>query len=1232
MNGIKKKKGKQKTNKKEKEKKLVVVEQERRTSRRSGGQPSRAEGSSASSGGISNLLRWFKRPSRSYSQAQESLPVGRSSGGKGMVHSRSLDNGHSDRWRATTMAAAAKNQPLSRSGSGHSLNDSLSTASSFAFIRTPESPVLTGGVGRNQSMNGFRSRQSKSVEGGNGSIIRQKYGLYADVEEVNPDSGGQPIEGAAIRAMRTEWESEIKQMELRTAKECETETNPFYVNYGRNKKRPAPPPPVLAATASATGTDTGTGTGTAPAPSKRSSFIHVPGKRRAPSPPPPCQPASASVNNSQFNIPVIAPLATCCSVNVQTEEILPPAASNVPDSIVHDSSVTGPNVALNHHLVATSNSLGQPGSPKFQNKFNLSPSDGDVVEGAQALIVDEDPLGKRIPEWEAASKWNDLSGNLNGNQNTVLKTQHKFLLQDSAVAASFPSDSAHPAFHKPLTLSNNIVRDSNTQLIGSVVANEGCNVRAKTDAKTHAKTDAKQHSVSAGSLPEVIHNTPVLEAAAPNSNGILKLEDGILRPVKSVESRAWEPEQKVEYGSADQKERRTLPLKPWYKRHGSKINAAQPSAESECKSVQRHAKDSSFHPDEWMPEVPYFRRSLFPTARGSTLGRKTPLARSGSDGNNSKRKSLLVNISQLDREAEEIIRKEREKAMQRKRVENEQFYTLPKQVPAPAASSAVNVIPEPSLSGTLNILSSPDDGEASPAASTRQLINMFNSFNKTRVTVNPCFTVVEAGQPEPAPNPLAAVAALPAEVGPASPSNLPATKQVTPSAPRTENVATQGGARPKRPPVHSTAVNNPSDHSLNGLVEGVGRWSSDEGWTCHICTLLNPNSRLLCNACTALKPHRSILPASDSKKTDHNSNHLVAPKASVAATSSLSSTSNNYLKWEGEMKKYFNRPVNQVVEPDKVAPVTVSADGNTHQCRAQTETTTQSQTAHLEALDPSENIAQLKSPHSVKDVAEAQLPEKDGSHRTMLQDSNDHIQKEAKIKSQVPDPEALRQARLNFFSSQSNSILQSKLQLPNEVQVGNGDVSRTPPMSPKGGRKVESTLPCHTKFASANKSIACLRDDTKAVNEVKQRNGDMALLPPLSPKAVRKTELMSTSKVSSGCQTHTNSLQRLKNGAGRTNQTTVTATAPHSNSSSRFENDVSSSCSSNGSSLRRLLVSSPSGVANSVMCDVDECTNCTSSLQLSRYIQQRELATRGQPPSPTSAQSRLKHVLVHQLS
>ena len=1241
-----KKKTKKKTKKEIKTKptKLVVVEQEGRHSRRSDEHSRRAEGSSASSGGgITNILRWFKRPARGSLQAQESLTTGRSGEGNELVHSRSLDNGHSDKWRGATVAV--KHQSLMRSGSGHSLCDSLSTASSFAFIRTPESPGLSDGGSRMQSINRFRSRQSESTAVGNGNLIRQKYGLYADVEEMHPDSGEQQIEGAAIRAMRTEWESQMKQMEQCRTVECETETNPFYNNYGRNKKRPAPPPPVLSAT-----------TATTPAPSKRSSFIHVPGKRRAPSPPPPSIPVSIAV--SSFNIPVITPPITSSISSLHTRETPSAAAaaavdddddanaaSNVPDS--PQTSETQLNLLPDHQLRQINNLSNQPSSPKFQNKFNQPPSRTDVLEGAQALLVDEEPHPKRTPEWDTGNKWNDLSGNLNGNQNTVLKTQNKILLEDSTFDASVTTESTLPVSRKPLTPSNRLVNhNSDTPVACPIITN---NVSAQTtnDIKVNVKVEARLHPVLTDPQPKGIQSTSVIETGPPNSNGILKLEDGILRPVGGAVSRPHEQEQRAEFGNSDQKQRRTLPLKPWYKRHGSKINAAQIPADGEDKAAQRNIKDSSasFHErlDEWMPEVPYFRRSLFPTSKGNTLGRKVPLVRSGSEGNHSKRKSLLVNISQLDREAEEIIRKEREKALQRKRVENEQFYTLPKQASVPSATASVENIPDSNTSGTSN--TSDDPEEAPPTASARQLINMFNSFNKTRVTVNPAFGAAESAQTKLEPDPVGAVASLKiappeSEVASRSQPNIqisitsnrtqPQTT-ITPSAPL-ESLMMQGGggARPKRQAVYVTVGDKESDERLNGLVEGIGRWSSDEGWTCHICTLLNPNTRLLCNACTALKPHPAISAAVDSKKskTDHNSNHLVTSKpAQVTPSLSQGNTSYAYLKWEDELKKYFSRPMSQTAQPNASAPSQVSVDkampNKSYQSYAQIERRTQSQVIYPETPTPTslptprptENLTQPKSPVGKKNATVPPVPSKDESHKTVPSDTDasqtDQSQKDGEIKAEVPDPEALRQARLNFFSCHSNVNLQSEPRVLNEVHQRNGDINHTPPMSPKGSRK---TVPHHTKLSSVNKSVAYLRNDAKTSNEVKQRSNDISLLPPVSPKAVRKTESTSSgyTKVSSGCQTNINSLLKLKNDASKSNQTAMSAAVPHSNPSTRFENDASSSNSSNSSSLRRLLISSPSVVASTIT-DVDEIANCTSSLQLSRYIQQRELAARGQP-------------------
>ncbi|EFX62713.1 hypothetical protein DAPPUDRAFT_119937, partial [Daphnia pulex] len=268
--------------------------------------------SSGGGGGISSIwARWFRRnnnnnnhrPSSSSVRPFSSAAVygggGGGGGAAGSSRSHSVEN-------SPVVSRRLRHHPSMMTGSSGQLassdnnSDSLST-NSFSFIRTPTD----------------KNNDPAAVAA---LTLRRKYGLMAcsneSTDKVLPGSNNldNNIEGDAIRAMRTQWETQMKQMDeiLRSREEqpdnnntkCNNNKRLSQANNNNNstarKKRPAPQPPPPPPPNSGTSSRHSTHNRSSSSVASGSGFTHVPGKRKAPSPPDSA--TTTNTNTNTFNI------------------------------------------------------------------------------------------------------------------------------------------------------------------------------------------------------------------------------------------------------------------------------------------------------------------------------------------------------------------------------------------------------------------------------------------------------------------------------------------------------------------------------------------------------------------------------------------------------------------------------------------------------------------------------------------------------------------------------------------------------------------------------------------------------------------------------------------------------------------------------------------------------------------------------------------------------------------
>lgn len=204
-------------------------------------------------------------------------------------------------------------------------------------------------------------------------------------------------------------------------------------------------------------------------------------------------------------------------------------------------------------------------------------------------------------------------------------------------------------------------------------------------------------------------------------NDSLKLERGVLKA------------NKTEVQSTETKPVTPTPVspRPWYKRN--MINRE--------KSLDKKKERNKI--EDWMPEVAIARgSSISPDPNSVNSNNNSPTSRlsnifSRFEKPDDKRKSqvsMLANISELDREAAEIVHKEQERERAMLAAHDAKYYKTADEQPASPSSEDSN-FNIGSLNGKNNVeLNSPKRSGA------RELISLFNSItNVTKVTVNSAF-------------------------------------------------------------------------------------------------------------------------------------------------------------------------------------------------------------------------------------------------------------------------------------------------------------------------------------------------------------------------------------------------------------------------------------------------------------------------------------------------------------
>lgn len=205
-------------------------------------------------------------------------------------------------------------------------------------------------------------------------------------------------------------------------------------------------------------------------------------------------------------------------------------------------------------------------------------------------------------------------------------------------------------------------------------------------------------------------------------NDSLKLERGVLKPNKELP--------KMDTSISESKAAPVSP-RPWYKRNLTNKDGLSGLKRDIFKSLEKKKEREKEKHEEWMPEVGIPRvlgtgLSSDGSSCSSTSSKFNIFARL--DRSDDKKKegdkrksqvSLLANISELDREAAEIVQKEQAREQALLAAQDAKFYSYPD---APVMSSFNEEVEIPKRS------------------SARELISLFNAIgNATKVTVNSTF-------------------------------------------------------------------------------------------------------------------------------------------------------------------------------------------------------------------------------------------------------------------------------------------------------------------------------------------------------------------------------------------------------------------------------------------------------------------------------------------------------------
>lgn len=321
------------------------------------------------------------------------------------------------------------------------------------------------------------------------------------------------------------------------------------------------------------------------------------------------------------------------------------------------------------------------------------------------------------------------------------------------------------------------------------------------------------------------------------STDTLKLERGILRSNRDsiISSPPRSPTIALEVPNST-KPASTSPIispRPWYKRSSShnKDQSIPFKREITLKTMEkRKSKDAKKDSSPPLPEVGYSRSSsLF----DGFFGRGTSSHLSHNEDQSDKRRSGIgmPNISELDRQAAEIIQKEKENELNRAQADNDKYYDTP----ADAASSNAS------------------------KASTKELINRFEDTNPVKFTVNSAFVEkvdqyfnkqtaqTELGTANTPVKNRQLLSSISTTSTSSSSSSSSMVQSIFSSIQQTNTQSTTKTA--------VASENTPLQPDTGDKNLQISNTSTGTTWICTYCTLENYNWRVICEVCERIRPY-----------------------------------------------------------------------------------------------------------------------------------------------------------------------------------------------------------------------------------------------------------------------------------------------------------------------------------------------------------------------------------------
>ncbi|PSN51276.1 hypothetical protein C0J52_05312 [Blattella germanica] len=522
-------------------------------------------------------------------------------------------------------------------------------------------------------------------------------------------------------------------------------------------------------------------------------------------------------------------------------------------------------------------------------------------------------------------------------------------------------------------------------------------------------------------------------------NDSLKLERGVLKPNKELP--------KADTSASENKAAPVSP-RPWYKRSLTNKEGLSGLKRDIFKSLEKKKDREKEKDDEWMPEAGIPRvvttnitsdgNSCSSTSNTSTSNRFNIFARL--DRSDDKKKegdkrksqiSMLANISELDREAAEIVQKEQAREQALMAAHDARFYSFP-DVPPMMGNLEPEYIDEEN-----------ENVEVPKRSSARELISLFNAIgNVTKVTVNSTFfskegsgffskegtekrfsfkssrsrEIYEANKSRRHHSPSPSIPTIAEQSESASSVATTPASTLNPNSNRNSQVI----------PIETTPS---SQVTASGVVpDALQQAKKITIWTCPRCTLENPRWKITCDACGRWRPsiteekpdvtksdqpfQRPTSPLHDVKKPATNKVQDIKMELSKRTTG---------INWEEEIKHYLpnNEPKSKKIDKTTLEkPVEKSSDdvkinsnipiNNSEQCKT---------TGKLneEKKDPPTFIGGRLKQDKEKDVVK-NVQCNSINHSSVLVNG---------LASEEPDVDEVRKARLAFFQMNSANNIES---------------------------------------------------------------------------------------------------------------------------------------------------------------------------------------------------------------